>query len=334
MERGSVAVFADLVADRFISGTPTRVSREAPVVILDQDGDRFVAGGGANAAANVASLGGRAHLFGAVGDDRAGRRLAETIERAGIDPGSLLELAGHATATKTRILGGFGSNKQQIVRIDSGGVLPADAARDRRLREALIHHLETAASSAGEPPVLMVSDYGYGTVDPGIVAAVRSRLPACHILVDSRHRLAQFEQAGFATPNQEEAEALLGQRLDEDSALLTHGPRLRRTLGCEHLLITRGSRGMALFLADRCLMIPVYGTDEVRDVTGAGDTVIGTMALAVAAGAAPAEAAALANFAGGIVVLKAGTATVRQSELRSAIGSAEGYLEALQWEEC
>lgn len=330
MKSGDVAVYADLVADRFIGGTPSRVSREAPVVILERESDRVVAGGGANAAANVAQLGGRAHLFGVVGEDRSGQLLLEDLRRARVDTQGVLCLAQHDTPTKTRILGGFGPNKQQIVRIDSGAGSPPDDERDRQLLEALKAYV-SSCQERGTTAVLMISDYGYGCIEPQVVRDLRERNRDLRVLVDSRHRLASFPGATVATPNLEEAEALAGTRLQAADDLVHQGRLLRQRLGVEVLLVTRGSRGMALFLEDRHLLIPVYGTDEVRDVTGAGDTVIGTFALATAAGANPSEAAVLANFAGGIVVLKAGTATVRPSELETAIGSAQNFLEELAW---
>ncbi len=185
----------------------------------------------------------------------------------------------------------------------------------------------------GRAAVAVLSDYGYGAVPPELTGAVRGALaePAV-VLADSRYRLGEFPGLDGATPNEEEAEALLGEPLSEEpEALRQAGRLLRDRLASRFLLITRGSQGMSLFLADGCLHLPVHGTDQVADVTGAGDTVIGTFALALAAGASPLEAALLANYAGGLVVMKTGTATVSRDELAAAVRADRRSLEGARW---
>ncbi|HVS63122.1 MAG TPA: bifunctional ADP-heptose synthase [Thermoanaerobaculia bacterium] len=329
-EGREVLVFADLVADRFVAGRARRISREAPVLILDQESDAVVPGGGANAVSNIRALGGRPLLLGSCGDDPEGRALVAALVERGVDVGHVLERSGYRTPTKTRVLGGGTTTtvKQQIVRIDSG---------DRRdLSDSELDRYRTSALrllSADRPPAVAVfSDYGYGSVAPGLLSEVRAHSPGAVTLVDSRYRLRDFAGATGATPNQEEAEAILGVSLDDDDSLRQHGPELRRRLGLEFLLITRGSRGMALFLEDRRLFLPVSGGDEVADVTGAGDTVIGAFSLAVAAGASPAEATAIANLAGGVVVHKQGTATASASELLRALDLDRDRLEEVEWD--
>jgi rfaE bifunctional protein kinase chain/domain len=183
-------------------------------------------------------------------------------------------------------------------------------------------------------PVAVLSDYGYGAVPPGLTEVVRDTLADPGIvLADSRYRLHEFDQLDGATPNEEEAEAMLGEPLSEEPAAFRRSGRLlRERLVGRFLLITRGSEGMSLFLADGCLHLPVHGSEQVADVTGAGDTVIGTVALALAAGATPVEAALLANYAGGLVVMKTGTATLSPDELRDAVTSDHTTLEASRWE--
>jgi len=186
---------------------------------------------------------------------------------------------------------------------------------------------------AGETRVAILSDYGYGAVEPRMLARVRVALgDEATLLADSRFRLGEFAGLDGATPNEEEAEALLGSSINDDMDRLEQaGRRLCERLGARFLLITRGSRGMSLFRPEVSAHLPVSGTDQVADVTGAGDTVIGTFALALAAGAFPLEAALLANYAGGVVVMKMGTATCSPEELRRAIATDPRPLEELRW---
>jgi rfaE bifunctional protein kinase chain/domain len=322
-----VVLLVDLVADVFITGIPKRISREAPVLILSYQGERLAPGGGANAVANVAALGGRPLPLGVVGDDDWGRRLVACLAERGIDVSGIAVRAGYRTPTKVRILGG-GKHaiKQQIVRYDVEDRLElSDAERDA--------FFAALAGWGGAPPVAILSDYGYGTVEPALLPRLRAALGAGTTFVgDSRYRLGDFRGLDGATPNEEEAEALLGGEIDDDPARLEAGGRtLRERLAARFLLVTRGSRGMSLFTPDGTAHLPVSGTDQVADVTGAGDTVIGTFALALAAGGSPLEAALLANYAGGVVVMKMGTATCTPEELRRAVASDPSPLEELRW---
>jgi rfaE bifunctional protein kinase chain/domain len=317
-----VLVFGDIVADEFIYGQVARVSREAPVLILRYDSTDIVPGGAGNAANNVAALGGRTRLVGIVGTDDAGTRDLKAFHRR-VDKRGVLRLRGYPTPTKTRILaGGIHSAKQQVVRIDRERVPePSRAAVN-----AVSRHLRDAAR---ECDAVLVSDYGFGLVSPALVERLRrdvesrSRRRAIPVLVDSRYDLFRYQGLTACTPNEAEVEQLLGLkvRLDEDRARLERAGRavLRRTK-TEAVLVTRGSRGMALFERGRpTIHIPIHGSDEIADVTGAGDTVIATMTLALAGGASFYEAARLANYAGGLVVMKRGTATVSATELRDAV---------------
>lgn len=322
-----VVMLVDLVADVFITGIPKRISREAPVLILSYQGERLIPGGGANAVANVAALGGRPLPLGIVGDDASGRGLLDAFRERGVSTQGVLVRPGYRTPTKVRILGGGKhSIKQQIVRYDIEERLELTAEERDRFAGVLERLAPNEERSAR---VAILSDYGYGTVEPGLLPMIREALgPEATLVCDSRYRLGELRGMDGATPNEEEAEALLGTALDDDPQ---GGRKLLDRLGARFLLITRGSQGMSLFETGSEVHLPVHGTDQVADVTGAGDTVIGTFALALAAGATPLEAALLANYAGGVVVMKMGTATLTPDELRHAVESDPGLLEELRW---
>jgi D-glycero-beta-D-manno-heptose-7-phosphate kinase len=319
--RCRVAVLGDFVADEFVYGRVARVSREAPVLILEYDRTDTVPGGAGNAANNVAALGARARAVGLLGDDETGKRLRGALHRR-VDARALQRVAGRETPTKTRVLaGGIHSAKQQIVRMDRGTRRRATADERRRFEEA-------ALAATGAVDGVLVSDYGGGLVTPRLVTALKRAARTARggrppILVDSRYDLARYRGLTAATPNEAEAEALVGEPIGDDvRALERAGRRLLEETQMAAVLITRGSRGMALFEpGEATRLIPIHGSDEIADVTGAGDTVIATMTLALAAEASPYEAAQLANVAGGIVVMKRGTATVSADELRAALGA-------------
>jgi len=327
-----VAVAGDLIADEFIYGEIGRVSREAPVLILNYDSTEVVPGGAGNAANNLAALGGEARLIGVAGRDETGRRMLATLRRRGVDVGEVVRPSGYQTPTKTRILaGGIHSAKQQVVRIDRA----ATNAVDDKTRAAFETHVLRAVRYSD---ALLVSDYGSGLVTPRLVTearrifrqkaeAARSRRHNGVIVVDSRYNLLHFHGMTACTPNESEVEHALGIRIGDDRRALERAGRtlLKRTHAAA-VLITRGSRGMALFEPGKAtLHIPIVGSDQIADVTGAGDTVIATVTLAVGGGATFEQAARLANYAGGLVVMKRGTATVSASELRFSIsGGAVG----------
>lgn len=310
-----LTVVGDLVADEFIYGRVERVSREAPVLILRYDQKVVVPGGAGNAAANAAALGAEVTLAALAGRDEIGRRLLASLPRR-VSRRAIRRPAGLQTPVKTRVLaGGIHSAKQQVVRIDR--VPPQTLSR--AARAAFTANARRAAAGAD---AVIVSDYGSGLVTPELVAGLRRAAGrTVPVLVDSRHNTLAFKGLTACTPNESEVEQMLGIDIDDDpEALETAGRTLLRRTGMQAVLITRGSRGMALFEPGRPTQhIAIYGTDEIADVTGAGDTVIATLALGLAAGATPFEAARLANYAGGIVVMKRGTATVSAAELRTAI---------------
>ena len=315
-----IVVFGDLIADEFVYGRIARVSREAPVLILEYDATEIVPGGAGNAANNVASLGGVVRLVSLVGRDEPGRRLFTVLPRA-VERAGLARPAGYRTPVKTRILaGGIHSAKQQVVRIDRyTSERVSDAQRDvveRAARRAIVN-----------ADAVLISDYGSGLVQPRFVSELASRLRSgkkkVPILIDSRYALTRYRGLTACTPNESEVEQVLGVKIDDNKTVLERSGRalLKRTR-MSSVLITRGSRGMALFEPGKpTVHIPIFGSDQIADVTGAGDTVMATMTLALAAGGSFEEAARLANFAGGLVVMKRGTATVSAAELRRAVRS-------------
>jgi rfaE bifunctional protein kinase chain/domain len=316
-------VAGDLIADEFIYGRVERVSREAPVLILRYDATEIVPGGAGNAASNAAALGAAVEVVGVIGQDSAGKRmLAALPSRARTR--HVRRAARHVTPVKTRILaGGVHSAKQQVVRIDRAGGVP-DAAAMRHVESALTAAIRTADA-------VILSDYGSGLITPGLWDRVldranRRKMPV--MLVDSRYALGGFSGMTACTPNESEVESLLGVRIgDKERELEKAGRALLARLRSRAVLITRGSRGMALFEPDEPMeLIPIVGSDQVTDVTGAGDTVIATFALSLAAGATFSEAAHIANHAAGLVVMKRGTATVGADELMSAVAAhADGH---------
>jgi len=317
-----VVVIADFVTDEFVYGRVERISREAPVLILRYDATDVRLGGGANAVHNISTLGATPVPFAVLGRDERGRALRRQLREKGIGTSRVVEEPGYATPIKTRVLAGRPhSSKQQIVRIDKAEPLPGRS----RARAAVLQALR---SYQGEAHGVLVSDYGFGLVTPVVVKAAlafakRRGIP---VTVDSRYGLMRFKGMTAVTPNEPEVEAALGVSIGHDrNRLEGAGKLLLRRLGCQAVLITRGGDGMALFERGRPpLHIPIYGSDEVSDVTGAGDTVIATFTLALAAGATPSEASRLANYAGGIVVMKHATATVSADELCAAIRSEAG----------
>jgi D-glycero-beta-D-manno-heptose-7-phosphate kinase len=314
----SVTVLADLVADEFVFGEIARVSREAPVLILKHRERTVVPGGGANAIMNLAALGVNVLPVGVVGDDEAGSLLLECFREHKISVSGIERLKGHTTTTKTRILAGMSHNsRQQVVRVDR----EPEPLHD--LHPVLLNLVNAAREYATASDALLVSDYAYGAATPRLLTFVKSNgcLANKPITVDSRYRLLEYEGATAATPNEPEVEEALHIRIGhDDQALLRAGDRLMKELALESLVITRGRDGMVAFENNvEPLVIPIYGSDQVVDVTGAGDTVIATYTAALAAGADTASAARLANIAGGIVVMKRGTATVTAKELLMAI---------------
>ncbi|MBI4444368.1 MAG: hypothetical protein HY645_00550 [Acidobacteria bacterium] len=312
-----VVVVGDFLLDEFVFGEIARVSREAPVLILKYQDTHSVPGGAANTVANVESLEAKALPVGFIGQDEKGRTLLK-VWPPSLDRSHVFCDPSFSTTSKSRILAGsFHSFRQQVVRLDYENPLQLTRQHEQKVMD-LLSQLMTGADA------LVLSDYELGNVSPAIVRHSLTLGRECRkpVVVDSRSHLHRFRGATALTPNITEVESTLSRRIGAElSTLERTGHELRRQWELESLLITRGKLGMSLFEEGCVTHIPIYGSDEVADVTGAGDTVVATYTTALAAGASHKEAAYLANLAGGIVVMKRGTATVSSQELRSAVTS-------------
>ena len=304
-----IVVVGDAIADKFVHGSISRVSREAPVFILRHEQTQTLPGGAANCAMNLVALGANVSLISLLGDDESGNELLAKLQSAGVNIQRLIVSKKLQTTTKVRILAGHShSNKQQVIRIDYEGA----PLNDEEIRTAILNQLEQAITDG---KAVVISDYNYDVIDTRAAALIR-KLTDVPVLVDSRFRLLDFTGFTAATPNEEEVENLVGKR-DEFE---TSAHELKKKLDHRALLVTRGAKGMTLLEGDTApLHIPAVGAQQAVDVTGAGDTVIATFSLALASGASFAEAAHLANYAGGLVVMKRGTATISAEELEHAI---------------
>lgn len=306
-----VVIVGDMVADQFLHGSIARVSREAPVFILRHEETATLAGGAANAAVNVASLGGKPVLIGVTGNDENGRLLVDELKARGVDCSFVVTGDNLRTTTKVRVLAGQQyAPRQQVIRIDYEDQAGIGVELEKKLRENLLAAGESADA-------IIISDYNYGVANIGMVDLARqiSVKKGIPLLIDSRFRLKEFQNATSATPNQEEVEQILGKDFTAGGC-----ETLRENLGFEALLVTCGNKGMILAEKGRePLYLDAIGSKEPVDVTGAGDTVIAVYSLALASGLDFAGAARVANHAGGIVVMKKGTAFVEPGELLDSI---------------
>jgi rfaE bifunctional protein kinase chain/domain len=320
-ESKRIVLLGDFVADSFQSGDITRVSREAPVLILRHRETRILPGGAANATKNFAALGARVTPITAVGDDQAGDWLIQAFREVAIDVSGILRVNGAITPTKTRFLAGWAHTVgQQVLRVDYEPQSELPEKFRRKIQSLLAAKLKRADAFA-------ISDYGLGVVTPsdvrGALSIAKGNIP---VTLDSRFQLLAYKRAGItaATPNEAEVEALHNTTIGQNIAALERsGQQLLTDMKLPSLVITRGKEGMAVFQpGQKTVHIPVHGSDQAVDVTGAGDTVLAVYTLGLASGASPVEAAHIANIAGGLVVMKRGPATVSRSELLDAIRSA------------
>jgi rfaE bifunctional protein kinase chain/domain len=315
-----ILVVGDLIADRYINCSTSRISREAPVLILDYDNEKIIPGGAANAVNNLAVLGSDVVVCGITGRDFSSRQLLEVFRTAFVDVSGLYKSRERSTIVKTRILsGGLNTTLQQIVRIDVGKPFFMSEIEEKTILSFLDLHIKDCDA-------VLVSDYGYGMLNENTKKII-SQKTAKHsipLVVDSRYSLCSFMGVTLFTPNEEEAGDAVGFRIDSDKKLFKAGEILLERTDCKAILITRGSKGMALFERG-CVpyLISVCGGDEIADVTGAGDTVASVACLAVSCGCSLKTACRMANIAGGNVVMKRGTATISIEELKKGVAEYE-----------
>jgi len=305
-----IAVIGDIVADIYIYGKPFKLSREAPVLVVRHDGEKVLPGSAGNTIHNLSRLGVRVFPLVVVGDDEAGRLLSSRLSAMNIDREGIIVVEGRSTTTKTRIMAGDDhTSKQQVIRID------------REIRESLpekvgkrmMGYLDRIATQVD---ALIVSDYGYNLITPTLLERIKAISANKAVVVDSRYRLHLFSGFTAITPNESEAEAISQSSIANGKDAIRVGKRLVEELDLKAVLITRGNSGMVLVeRSGGTSEIPICGSDDITDVTGAGDTVTAVFTLSLAAGASFYEAARLSNYAGAVVVMKSGTATASPEEL-------------------
>lgn len=305
MQGRSILVIGDMVADIYLDGRISRISREAPVLVLEQAGEKVVAGGAANVVNNIATLGGKVHADG----------LRVILAKNGADVSGLIADDSRPTISKTRIIaGGRATVSQQIVRIDRESKAPMAPAVEAELRAYIKSVLPTVEG-------VVISDYGSGTVTEGLQTLLIDYCRAHDIpsIVDSRYAVRRFHGIGYVKQNDAEIAAAMGRELVTTEDIIAAAEELRGELAAKGVLVTRGELGMVLVEHGAVHEIPVSDKSEVFDVSGAGDTCVAAVILALAAGIAPATAARLSNIASGIAVRKLGTSTVSVRELAAAI---------------
>lgn len=315
MQGRDLLVIGDMVADIYLDGRISRISREAPVLVLEQAGEKVVAGGAANVVNNIATLGGKVHAVGLVGRDKSADGLREILAANGADVRGLIADDSRPTISKTRIIaGGRATVSQQIVRIDRESKAPMAPAVEAELRAYIKSILPTVEG-------VVISDYGSGTVTEGLQSLLIDYCQAKGIpsIVDSRYAVRRFHGIGYVKQNDAEIAAAMGRNLDTTEDIVAAAEELRQELAAKGVLVTRGELGMVLVERGAVHEIPVSDKSEVFDVSGAGDTCVAAVILALAAGIAPATAARLSNIASGIAVRKLGTSTVSVRELAEAI---------------
>ena len=313
----NILIIGDMVADVYLKGNISRVSREAPVLVLEHAGEKVVPGGAANVVHNVATLGGQAFAVGLIGNDKAGSGLRDILNDKNVDTTGLIVEENRPTITKTRIIaGGSATVSQQIVRIDQEMKSPILSQTEKNLINILNQVFDKIDA-------VVLSDYGSGMLSDKIRSFIIESCQEKNIktIVDSRYDILKFEGVSFVKQNEAEAAKAVGFELTSEDAVVTAGKILLEKLQAEGIIISRGEQGMSLIQDNGEIHhIPVVDKSEVFDVSGAGDTAVAAFILAIASGAKPVEATKIANFAAGIAVRKLGTATVSNEELNEVLG--------------
>jgi rfaE bifunctional protein kinase chain/domain len=314
-----IAVWGDFILDEYLYGTTRRISREAPVLILSYRTKNLHLGGAGNSLLNLKALGADPLPVGVIGKDDAGKKITNILNKNNITTDFLLQENSFKTPVKTRILAGEETTrKQQILRIDKESRVP----EDKDFKKRLLHRLKKALQGCD---ALLISDYNYFTVKEDLFRKILPPLKGSNtpVALDSRFRILNFKEVTVMTPNEPEVEYALRVDLRNDIKILTRaGKQLLKQTEAEAVVITRGAKGMVLFEANKPpFEIPAHGSTDIVDVTGAGDTVVCVFTLAAACGATFRQATRLANSAGGLVVMKKGTATLTPQELKEAVVS-------------
>ena len=313
----NILIIGDMVADVYLKGNISRVSREAPVLVLEHAGEKVVPGGAANVVHNVATLGGQAFAVGLIGNDKAGGGLRDILNDKNVETTGLIVEENRPTITKTRIIaGGSATVSQQIVRIDQEMKSPILSQTEKNLINILKQVIDKIDA-------VVLSDYGSGMLSDKIRSFIIESCQEKNIktIVDSRYDILKFEGVSFVKQNEAEAAKAVGFELTSEDAVVTAGKILLEKLQAEGIIISRGEQGMSLIQDNGEIHhIPVVDKSEVFDVSGAGDTAVAAFILAIASGAKPVEATKIANFAAGIAVRKLGTATVSNEELKEVLG--------------
>jgi len=318
IQGSEVLIIGDMIADIYLEGTISRISREAPVLVLEQAAERVVAGGAANVVNNAATLGGVVHAAGLLGDDSGANGLVKILSERGVDIKGFVRDESRPTISKTRVIaGGRTTVSQQVVRIDKESKAPMHADQEEQLSQYLSQVLPQVKG-------VVLSDYGSGTITDKLKKQILTYCQEHHIptIVDSRYDILRFKSVDYIKQNDAELAAAVGRSLNNEAELVAAGKELLEKMSAKGVLITQGEEGMTLFGADGSVNhIPVSDKSEVFDVSGAGDTCVATVILALAAGVEPLAAATLSNIASGIAVRKMGTAVVSAQELRDFVQS-------------
>ena len=311
-----VLSIGDMICDEYVYGEVSRISREAPVLILKFTSSMFRVGGAANAISNLKALGAKVYSSGVVGKDNAGDEVVSFLGKMGVNVDGIIVDEDCSTVTKTRIMAGsYHTAKQQVIRIDKEKNFRINSISEAKILAYLDEVLDTMDA-------VLISDYGYKTVSKTVYSAISRYVKEKKLVlvVDSRHGLLNYKYATAVTPNETEVEEVLHCSIDGEKSLQSTAERLKSEIECKNVIITRGSKGMMILdKNNKSEFIPIHGSKDVVDVTGAGDTVSAVVTLALSTGASAIESAMLANYAGSIVVMKTGAATATQKELVDTI---------------
>ena len=318
MQGKRIAVLGDFMLDRYLWGSVTRISPEAPVPVVDIDNETEHLGGAANVANNIAALGALPLPIGVIGNDGSGQRLSELIKNAGFPNEGIVVDTDRPTTIKTRVI----AHDQHVVRTDRESrhdLAPA-------MQEKLLHHLEKILPALD---AILLEDYNKGVISQPFLSRViaLAKSHRCIITVDPKfNHFFEYQNVTVFKPNRQETEEVIGMKLATATDLERAGEILLQRLQCEHVLITLGERGMALFSQNGAHHVIPTRARRVHDVSGAGDTVIATLTVALASGADILEAAHIANYAAGVVVGEVGAVPIDKQKLVEAIAHHQ------QWE--